>query len=159
MILVCVLAVDGIHTERTGRTERRPWAGGVFPGEPPPTHPRKFSKNKKGDPVRIWLKEILIDDNIDTWENQRAGRLTLFFGGLLSPGRACLATTGAKRRLHPPDERKEGVADVCYIFWFNSDWNIHLRPCWIVLHDFQGKTKIAAITANNDGWPCKRLML
>ena len=24
-------------------------------------------------------------------------------------------------------------------------------PCWIVLHDFQGKTKIAAITANNDG--------
>ena len=28
---------------------------------------------------------------------------------------------------------------------------VHLRPCWIVLHDFQGKTKIAAITANNDG--------
>lgn len=27
--------------------------GGVFPGEPPPTHPRKFSQNKKGDPVRI----------------------------------------------------------------------------------------------------------
>ena len=24
---------------------------------------------------------------------------------------------------------------------------VHLRPCWIVLHDFQGKTKIAAITA------------
>jgi len=134
VILVCVLAVDSSYTERTGRTERRPWAGGVFPGKPPPTHPRKFSKNKKGDPVRIWLKEILIDDNIDTWENQRAGRLTLFFGGA-----------------NPPDERKEGVADVCYIRWFNSDWNIHLRPCWIVLHDFQGKTKIAAITRNNDG--------
>ena len=37
--------------------------------------------------------------------NQRAGRLTLFFGGLLSPGGACLATTGAKRRSNPPDER------------------------------------------------------
>ena len=48
-------------------------------------------------------------------ENQRAGRLTLPFGGLLSPGGACLATTGAKRRLNPPDEKKEGVADVCYI--------------------------------------------
>ena len=46
---------------------------------------------------------------------------------------------------------RRSVADVCYILWFNSDWNIHLRPCWIVLHDFQGKTKIAAITANNDG--------
>ena len=44
-------------------------------------------------------------------ENQRAGRLTLPFGGLLSPGGACLATTGAKRRFNPPDERKEGVAD------------------------------------------------
>ena len=32
-------------------------------------------------------------------EKQRAGRLTLPFGGLLSPGGACLATTGAKRRL------------------------------------------------------------
>ena len=47
--------------------------------------------------------------------NQRAGRLTLFFGGLLSPGGACLATTGAKRRPNPPDERKEGVANG-YIF-------------------------------------------
>ena len=32
-----------------------------------------------------------------------------------------------------------------------SDRDIYLRPCWIVLHDFQGKTKIAAITRNNDG--------
>ena len=46
--------------------------------------------------------------------NQRAGRLTLFFGGLLSPGGACLATTGAKRRPNPPDERKEGDAMVTY---------------------------------------------
>ncbi|MGN1139979.1 MAG: hypothetical protein ACI4TF_02150 [Oliverpabstia sp.] len=28
---------------------------------------------------------------------------------------------------------------------------IHCCPCWIVLHSFQGKKKIAAITANNDG--------
>ena len=47
--------------------------------------------------------------------NQRAGRLTLFFGGALSPGGACLATTGAKRRTNSPDERKEGVVNVCYI--------------------------------------------
>ena len=31
--------------------------------------------------------------------NQRAGRLTIFNGGT-----------------NPPDERKEGVANVCYIF-------------------------------------------
>ena len=43
------------------------------------------------------MKEILIDDNINTWENQRAGRLTLFFGGA-----------------NPPDERKEGDAMVTY---------------------------------------------
>ena len=43
------------------------------------------------------MKEILIDDNIDTWENQRAGRLTLFFGGA-----------------NPPDERKEGCPMVTY---------------------------------------------
>ena len=35
--------------------------------------------------------------------------------GGLSPGEAWLATTGAKHRPNPPDERKEGVADVCYI--------------------------------------------
>ena len=27
------------------------------------------------------------------------------------------------------------------------DWNIHCCPCGSVLSDFQGKTKIAAITA------------
>lgn len=46
-------------------------------------------------------------------ENQ--GGFTLFFGGVLSPGWACLATTGVKQRPNPPDERKEGVANVCYI--------------------------------------------
>ena len=28
-----------------------------------------------------------------------------------------------------------------------------MYPCGVVLYDFQGKTKIAAITANNDGRP------
>ena len=31
--------------------------------------------------IIIWLKIILLNDNIDTWGNQRAGRLTLFLGG------------------------------------------------------------------------------
>ena len=45
--------------------------------------------------------------------NQRAGRLTLFFGGLLSPGGACLATTGAKRR--PTLQTKERRALPMYV--------------------------------------------
>ena len=36
-------------------------------------------------------------------------------------------------------------------FSFDLDWYIHCCPCWIVLHSFQGKMKIAVITANNDG--------
>ena len=78
-------------------------------------------------------------------ENQRAGRLTLPFGGLLSPGGACLATTGAKRRLNPPDERKEGVANVCYIFGLDPDRYLHCSSRRIVLHNFREK-KIAATT-------------
>ena len=50
-----------------------------------------------------------------------------------------------------PDERKEGVANVCYICGLNPAWNIQCSPCRPVLSDFQGKTKIAAITRNNDG--------
>ena len=48
---------------------------------------------------------MLLDDNIDIWETREPGGLpsfseglTLFFGGA-----------------NPPDERKEGVANVCYI--------------------------------------------
>ncbi|MBR5508762.1 MAG: hypothetical protein IKV59_01770, partial [Lachnospiraceae bacterium] len=52
---------------------------------------------------------------------------------------------------NPPDEREEGDADVCYIYGFVPVLYLHLYPCRIVLHDIQGKTKIAAITANNDG--------
>ena len=73
---------------------------------------------------------MLLDDNIDIWETREPGGLPSFFGGA-----------------YPPDERKEGDANVCYIRWFDSDRNIHLHPCRIMLHDFQGKTKIAAITA------------
>ena len=92
--------------------------------------------SRKDDLIRIWLKDMLLDDNIDIWETREPGGLPSFFGGA-----------------NPSDERKEGVADVCYILWFNSDWNIHLHPCRIMLHDFQGKTKIAAITRDNDGRP------
>lgn len=35
---------------------------------------------------------------------------------------------------------------------FDSDWNIHCRPYWIVLHNFQREKKIAATTHNSDGW-------
>ena len=69
-------------------------------------------------------------------ENQRAGRLTLPFGGLLSPGGACLATTGAKRRPNPPDERKEGDANG-YIFRAYRVQYVHCYPYWIVLCNLQ----------------------
>jgi len=42
------------------------------------------------------------------------------------------------RRGNPPDERKEGDANVCYIFWFDSVINIHCCPCRSLLRDFQG---------------------
>lgn len=47
---------------------------------------------------------------------------------------------------NPPDERKEGDANVCYISGLGSDWNIHCSPCKSALSDIQGK-EIAATTA------------
>ena len=47
---------------------------------------------------------------------------------------------------NPPDERKEGDANVCYISGLDSDWNIHCSPCKSALSDIQGK-EIAATTA------------
>ena len=44
---------------------------------------------------------------------------------------------------NPPDERKEGDANVCYISGPGSDWNIHCSPCKSALSDIQGQ-KIAA---------------
>ena len=61
--------------------------------------------------------------------NQRAGRLTLFIGGA-----------------NPPDERKEGDANVRYIFGLDPDRYLHCRSRWIVLHNLREK-KIAATTA------------
>ena len=52
----------------------------------------------------------------------------------------------------PPDERKEGDANVCYISGLGSDWNIHCSPCKSALSDIQGK-KIAATIRSSDGWP------
>ena len=51
---------------------------------------------------------------------------------------------------NPPDERKEGDANVCYISGLGSDWNIHCSPRGIVLYDLSGK-EIAATTRNSDG--------
>ena len=56
------------------------------------------------------------------------------------------------RRGDPPDERKEGDANVCYISGLGSDWNIHCCPYWIVLYNLQGE-KIAATTADSDCKP------
>ena len=35
----------------------------------------------------------------------------------------------------PPDERKEGDNNVCYISGFNPDWNIYCSPYRIVLYN------------------------
>jgi hypothetical protein len=53
----------------------------------------------------------------------------------------------------PPDERKEGDSNVCYIFGFNSDRYTHCCPYQSVLSDLQGKKEIAATTTNSDGLP------
>ena len=45
--------------------------------------------------------------------------------------------------VHPPDERKEGDANVCYIFGFDPEWNIHCRSRRTVLYSLREK-KIAA---------------
>ena len=51
---------------------------------------------------------------------------------------------------NPPDERKEGDANECYIFGPVPVVALHCRPCQSVLSDFQGK-EIAATTRNSDG--------
>ena len=44
---------------------------------------------------------------------------------------------------NPPDERKEGDANVCYIFGLDPDRYLHCRSRWSVLHSLREK-KIAA---------------
>ena len=56
------------------------------------------------------------------------------------------------RRGNPPDEGKEGDANVCYISGLDPDWNVHCSPRGIVLHNLSGK-EIAATTRNSDGGP------
>ena len=46
----------------------------------------------------------------------------------------------------PPDERKEGDANECYIFGLDPVVDFHCCSCWSLLWDFQGK-EIAATTA------------
>ncbi len=58
------------------------------------------------------------------------------------------------RRGNPPDERKEGDLDECYICGFIPVLYICRCPCWSVLSDLQGK-EIAATTANSDGQPIR----
>ena len=71
---------------------------------------------------------------ISIWENQRAkGGLPSMIGGA-----------------YPPDERKEGDANVYYILGSDPVLYIHCCPCESDLSDFQGK-KIAATTHNSDG--------
>ena len=73
--------------------------------------------------------------------NWKAGGLPSFIGGA-----------------YPPAKRKEGDANVYYLFGLSPNRYLLGSPCRSVSSDIQGKTKIAAITANNDGLPCKRLM-
>lgn len=80
----------------------------------------------------VWYWKV---DILWPWETREPGGLPSVIGGAI-----------------PPDERKEGDANVCYIFWLSSDWNIHCCPYGIVLYNFQGITKIAATTTNSDGW-------
>ncbi len=40
---------------------------------------------------------------------------------------------------NPPDERKEGDANECYIFGLVPAVALHCGPCQSVLSDFQGK--------------------
>lgn len=68
------------------------------------------------------------------WETREQRRLTLFGGA------------------DPPDERKEGDADECYILGFIPVLYICRCPRWIVLYNLSGK-EIAATTANSDGCP------
>ena len=56
---------------------------------------------------------------------------------------------------YPPDERKEGDANVCYISGSDPVLYLHGSPCESDLSDFQGKI-IAATTSDSDGVPRKR---
>ena len=97
----------------------------------------KMTKISNNESIAKRKRQEIIDrtsfyDNIFIG-NLRARRLTLFGGA------------------NPPDKREEGDANVCYIFGSDPDRYLLGIPCRFVLCTLQGKTKIAAITANNDG--------
>ena len=69
---------------------------------------------------------------MDAWETREPGGFTLFFGGA-----------------DPPDERKEGVANVCYIFGSDPDRYLHCHSHRIVLYNLWEK-KIAAHYCNSE---------
>ena len=58
-------------------------------------------------------------------KTREPGGLPSVIGGLLDFSKTCLSKTGTRHKSNPPEERKEGIAN----------------------DNFQGKTKIAAITA------------
>ncbi len=62
-------------------------------------------------------------------------------------------TPSFTRRVYkcPPDERKEGDSNVCYISGLDSDRYTRCCPYQSVLSDLQGKKEIAATTRNSDG--------
>ena len=53
---------------------------------------------------------------------------------------------------NPPDERKEGDANECYIFGLVPDVTFHCCPCQSVSSDFQGK-EISRHYCTSDGLP------
>ena len=50
----------------------------------------------------------------------------------------CKAPASKFTEMKEPDERKEGDADVCYIFGSYPDRYIHRSPCRSVISDIQG---------------------
>ena len=53
---------------------------------------------------------------------------------------------------NPPDERKEGDANECYIFGLVPGVTFHCCPCQSVSSDFQGK-EISRHYCTSDGLP------
>ncbi len=93
----------------------------------------EYALQGKRENIIVRRTNVCYNSFIGKPESKR--RLTLLFDGG--------ATLQTKER---------GDANVCYISWLDSGWNIHCRPCESVVSDFQGK-EIAATTGNSDGWP------
>ena len=77
-----------------------------------------FKDNRLKIRILCFIKSHAI---IAAWETKEPGGFPSYSGGA-----------------DPPDERKEGVANVCYICGFNPNWNIHCHPYRVVLYNLQG---------------------